>query len=122
MVGDRAGAQEEQQPQGGSGRGTGLNSFGGSTPQGQGRGRGQMNFRTQFNLMGTQVRIVGGPHKGMLGELRAIYGPDALVLVSALSKEIRFPRTQIRLKNSEDSEAVQRFFKPPRGDSRGSHS
>ena len=61
--------------------------------------------------MGSPVKLVGGPQKGLSGELRSFQGADAIVLVSALGKEIKYPRSLIQLQESESKREVARYFR-----------
>eukprot|EP01054_Gregarina_sp_Poly1_P000766 Gregarina_sp_Poly_1__765@NODE_1183_length_4845_cov_142_002721_g813_i0_p1_GENE_NODE_1183_length_4845_cov_142_002721_g813_i0NODE_1183_length_4845_cov_142_002721_g813_i0_p1_ORF_typecomplete_len767_score159_74Spt5NGN/PF03439_13/5_8e13KOW/PF00467_29/8_2e02KOW/PF00467_29/0_00065KOW/PF00467_29/2_2e03KOW/PF00467_29/50KOW/PF00467_29/1_5PPV_E1_N/PF00524_18/0_00093Spt5_N/PF11942_8/8_8e02Spt5_N/PF11942_8/0_012AbiEi_4/PF13338_6/0_62AbiEi_4/PF13338_6/6e03_NODE_1183_length_4845_cov_142_002721_g813_i09123212 len=104
---------------GGTVGGDGSAEGAGHGPPGAGRGRGrgdrgftsrgQPGFYARFQLMGKQVKIVGGPQKGLLGELRNVQGPEALVLVGALGKEMRFPRASIQLVDDTDPSANRWF-------------
>eukprot|EP01053_Blabericola_migrator_P003062 Blabericola_migrator_1__3061@NODE_1893_length_3597_cov_98_220397_g1213_i0_p1_GENE_NODE_1893_length_3597_cov_98_220397_g1213_i0NODE_1893_length_3597_cov_98_220397_g1213_i0_p1_ORF_typecomplete_len758_score163_09Spt5NGN/PF03439_13/1_3e12KOW/PF00467_29/2_1e02KOW/PF00467_29/0_00076KOW/PF00467_29/9_7e02KOW/PF00467_29/21KOW/PF00467_29/1_4Spt5_N/PF11942_8/2_7e02Spt5_N/PF11942_8/0_017_NODE_1893_length_3597_cov_98_220397_g1213_i09633236 len=90
-------------------------THGGGAGRGRGRGdrnyagRGQPGFYARFQLMGKQVKIVGGPQKGLLGELRNVQGPEALVLIGALGKEMRFPRACVQLVDDSDASANRWF-------------
>ncbi|EZG43845.1 putative transcription factor [Gregarina niphandrodes] len=82
------------------------------------RPRGQIGFRTQFAIMGTQVKLISGPHKGLQGELRGIQGHEAVVLVSAVGAEVRVPRHAVQLIN-EAGEAAKFFRRRGGFNSRG---
>lgn len=74
------------------------------------RGVRPLSIRTHHALMGTKVKIVFGRWKGLMGELRGLNGPQAIVLITSIGAEKHLPKSSLQLIDPEQSAEVGRLF------------
>ncbi|KAL8444566.1 hypothetical protein Emag_005462 [Eimeria magna] len=79
----------------------GRQPFRGGGPRGGGGGRGSLRFgRRVDSLVGKQVKVQKGRHKGVIANVRAVDRDELTVLLQTKSEVVKIPKTDVQVLES----------------------